>query len=125
MKKVLIAEDDPNLAKYLLTVLSYLKCETEVVNNGKKAISKGATFQPHVALLGVVMPEMGGVEAAIELPRVSTATKVVFISESVPEATLAHLKSQGYNFRTLGAPFTLEELREAIFGDLGEDRRAE
>lgn len=116
MTKVLIADDEPAIATFIVTLLNQWDCETAVVHNGKDAVSRAAALHPNVALLGVVMPEMGGVEAAIGLLKVSPETKVVLMTESVPEETLANLNSQGYNFRTLAAPFSREDLREAIFG---------
>ena len=119
MTKVLVAEDEPSLAEFIVILLSQWNCETEVVNNGEEAVSRAATLRPHVALLGVVMPVMGGIEAAIELQKVSPDTKLVLITETVPNEALLSLKSQGYNFATLPAPFGCDELNEAIFGGLG------
>src|SRR6201981_4268218 len=97
MTKVLVAEDEPSLAEFIVILLSQWNCETEVVNNGEEAVSRAATLRPHVALLGVVMPVMGGIEAAIELQKVSPDTKLVLITETVPNEALLSLKSQGYN----------------------------
>jgi two-component system, NarL family, nitrate/nitrite response regulator NarL len=119
MKKVLVAEDEPSLAEFIVILLNHWNCETEVVHNGKEAVSRAATLRPHVALLGVVMPVMGGIEAAIELQKVSPDTKPVLITETVPNEALLSLRSQGYNFATFPAPFGCEELREVIFGGLG------
>ena len=47
-----------------------------------------ATFQPDVALLSVVMPEIGGVEAGIKLLEICPGTKSVLVSESVTSKTL-------------------------------------
>ena len=59
INKILVAEDDSLLAQYYLTLLSQWDCETVVEHRGTDAIRRAATFQPDVALLGVVMPEMG------------------------------------------------------------------
>jgi hypothetical protein len=66
--KILVAEDDPNLARYYEMLLSQWNCETVVEHTGTDAIRRAATFRPDVALLGVVMPEMGGVEAGMKRP---------------------------------------------------------
>ena len=66
MLKILVAEDDRNLAQYYVTLLSQWNCETVVEHTGTDAIRRAATFRPDVALLGVVIPAMGGVEAAIK-----------------------------------------------------------
>jgi CheY-like chemotaxis protein len=91
MPKILIAEDDHNLAHYYETLLSQWNCETVVERKGTDAIRRAATFQPDVALLGVVIPELGGVEAAIKLLEICPGMKIVLITESVPPKTLEQL----------------------------------
>lgn len=116
MPKILIAEDDHNLAHYYKTLLSQWNCETVVEHRGTDAIRQAATFRPDVALLGVVIPEMGGVEAAIKLREICPATKIVLVTESVPPETVKQLAAQGYHFPTLPVPFSREDLHAAVFG---------
>jgi hypothetical protein len=75
--------------------------------------------EPHAecdALLGVVMPQMGGVEAAIKLLEICPATRIVLVAEMVSPETLASLEAQGYSFETLPAPFTSDQLHAVVFG---------
>jgi CheY-like chemotaxis protein len=117
MLKILVAEDDSLLAQYYVTLLSQWDCETVVEHKGTDAIRRAATFRPDIALLGVVIPEMGGVEAAIKLLEICPETKIVLVTESVPPKTLGQLAAQGYHFPMLPAPFTREELHAVVFGD--------
>jgi CheY-like chemotaxis protein len=116
MHKILVAEDDPSLAHYYVILLGQWNCETVVEHTGKDAIQRAATFQPDIALLGVVMPKMSGVEAGIKLLEICPGTKIVLVTESVPPQTLQQLEGQGYHFETLTAPFSREELHAAVFG---------
>ena len=117
MLKILVAEDDRLLAQYYVTLLSQWDCETVVEHRGTDAIRRAATFYPDVALLGVVIPMMGGVEAAIKLLEICPGTRIVLVTESVPPETLEQLVAQGYHFLMLPAPFTREELYVVVFGD--------
>jgi CheY-like chemotaxis protein len=117
MLKILVAEDDRNLAHYYKSLLSQWNCETVVEHTGTDAIRRAATVRPDVAFLGVVMPEMGGVEAAINLLKICPGTKSVLITESVPPQVLEQLTTQGYHFPMLAAPFSTEELYAVVFGD--------
>ncbi len=117
MLKVLVAEDAHLLAQYYVTLLSQWNCETVVEHTGTDAIRRAATFRPDVALLGVVIPEMGGVEVAIKLLEICPGTKSVLVTESVPPETVKRLEAQGYHFPMLPAPFTREELHAVVFGD--------
>ena len=120
MPKILVAEDDPNLAHLYLMLLSQCNCETVIEHTGTDAIRRAATFRPDIALLGVVMPEMGGVEAGIKLLEICPGTKIVLVTESVPPKTVEQLEMQGYHFEPLPAPFSREELHAAVFGAQGE-----
>jgi CheY-like chemotaxis protein len=91
----------------LNAVLSKWNCETDVEHTGVDAIHRAATFRPDVALLGVVMPEMGSVEAAIKLLAICPGTKIVLVTESVPPKTLEQLATQGYHIETLPLPSLL------------------
>jgi two-component system, sensor histidine kinase len=79
MPKILVAEDDPRLAHFYLTLLSQWNCETVVEHPGTDAIRRAATFRPDIAFLGVVMPQMGGVEAGIKLLEICLGTKIVLV----------------------------------------------
>lgn len=116
MPKILVAEDDRNLAHYYETLLSQWDCETVIEHTGADALRRATMLRPDIALLGVVIPEMGGVEAAIKLLEICPGTKIVLVTESVPRKVLEQLEAQGHNFPTLPAPFTREELHAAVFG---------
>jgi len=116
MLKILVAEEDRNLAHYYEKLLSQWDCETVVERRGTDAIRRAATFRPDVALLGVVIPEMSGVETAIKLLEICPGTKIALVTESVPPETLEQLEAQGYHFPTLPAPFSREELYAVVFG---------
>jgi CheY-like chemotaxis protein len=118
MPKILVAKDDPNLARYYEMLLSQWNCETVVEHTGTDAIRRAATFQPDIALLGVVMPEMGGIEAGIKLLEICPGTEIVLVTEPVPPETLDQLEAQGYHFPTLPAPSSREELHAVVFGAL-------
>ena len=64
-RKILIAEDEPSLCRYLMTLLDQRDCEIAVEHNGEDAIRRAASFQPDVALIGFVMP--GWMEARLGL----------------------------------------------------------
>jgi CheY-like chemotaxis protein len=117
MPRVLIAEDSLLLAQYYVTLLSQWNCETVVEHTSTDAIRRAATFRPDVALLGVVIPAMGGVEAAIKLLEICPGTKSVLVTETVPPETVMRLAAQGHHFEMLPAPFSSEELYAVVFGD--------
>jgi CheY-like chemotaxis protein len=116
--KILLAEDEPSMARYIQMLMSEWDCELAVEQTGADAISRAATFQPDIALLGFVTPGVDGAKAGVELLKESPRTKVVLAVESVPHHVLSDLRAQGYEFRTLAAPFNEEELRAVCFPPL-------
>ena len=113
--KILLAEDEPSLCRYIETLLSRWKCEVLVEQTAERAIQRAATFKPDVALIGYCTPGMNGANAGIELLKVSPGTQIVLWNEPVPPDVLSDLTGRGYNFRTLAAPFDEEELRTVCF----------
>jgi putative two-component system response regulator len=67
MPKILLADDDPVLLKYLSAVLE--KCDYQYITatNGIEVIEKVKTFSPDLILLDVMMPEMDGLEVCKRL----------------------------------------------------------
>jgi two-component system OmpR family response regulator len=112
--KVLIAEDEPSLCRYLVTLLDQMNCEIAVEHNGENAIRRAATFQPDVALVGFVMPGIDGSATGIGLQKASPHTKVAFIAEPVLPETLESLRAQGYDFKALPTPFERDELEALL-----------
>ena len=62
MPKILIADDDPVLRKYLSAVLEKQDYQYATAANGIEAIEKVKTDRPDLILLDVMMPEMDGLE---------------------------------------------------------------
>jgi two-component system OmpR family response regulator len=113
--KILPAEDEPSLSHYIETLLSQWDCDIVVEQTAERAIRRAAAFKPDVALLGFITPGMDGAKAGVELLKDSPETRVVFTVESVPSGVLDALRAQGYEFQTLAAPFSIEELQSLCF----------
>jgi two-component system OmpR family response regulator len=113
--KILLAEDDPCLSRYIETLLSQWDCDAVVEQTAERAIRRASAFKPDVALLGFITPGMDGAKSGIELLKDSPGTRIVLTVESVPSEVLDDLRARGYDFRTLVAPFNIEELQSLCF----------
>ncbi len=94
-KRILLAEDDPCLVRYIQTLMSRWDCELAIESTAEGAIQRAATFKPDVALIGYCTPGMDGAQAGISLLMVSPETQIVLFNESVPADTLSDLKARG------------------------------
>jgi two-component system OmpR family response regulator len=113
--KVLLAEDEPSLSRYIETILGSWDCDVAFEQTAEAAIRRAAAFKPDVALLGFITPGMDGARAGVALLRGSPETRIVLTVESVPAEVLDGLRARGHDFRTLAAPFNVEELQALCF----------
>jgi len=116
--KMLLAEDQRSLCRYIETLLSRWDCEVVVEQTAACAARRAAALKPDVALLGYITPGLNVAEAGIELLRASPGTRIVLTVESVPREVLDGLQTRGYGFRALPAPFKIEELQDLCFPSL-------
>lgn len=61
-KKILIADDDLKMVKFLNGFLRREGFVTETANNGHDVLEKWAGFKPDIILLDIMMPQMDGLE---------------------------------------------------------------
>ena len=61
-KKVLIADDEPNIVTSLEFLMGKCGYETRVARNGEEALALIETFRPDLVLLDVMMPAHSGYE---------------------------------------------------------------
>ncbi|MCS6794450.1 MAG: response regulator transcription factor [Raineya sp.] len=64
LQRVLIADDDPDIVEMLQYNLKKEGYEVKTASNGKEAIEKALSFQPHLILMDIMMPQMDGIEAS-------------------------------------------------------------
>ncbi len=64
LQRVLIADDDPDIVEMLQYNLKQEGYEVKTASNGKEAIEKALSFQPHLILMDIMMPQMDGIEAS-------------------------------------------------------------
>ncbi len=67
MKKVLIVEDQPHIARILNDVLKKSGYETEIANNGAIGVDKARAFMPDLIFMDIMMPIKTGFEATREI----------------------------------------------------------
>jgi DNA-binding NarL/FixJ family response regulator len=79
--KILVADDQALVRRTLSSMLSQQRdWKIYEAENGKVALEQVREVEPDIAVLDIVMPEMGGIEAACEIRQHSPQTKVILIS---------------------------------------------
>jgi DNA-binding NtrC family response regulator len=120
--KILLAEDEPSLCRYIETLLDQWECDIVVEQTAELRFVGPLGLSPMLRSSAFITPGMDGAKAGIELLRVSPGTKVVLTVESVPSEVLGDLRMQGYDFRTLVVPFNIEELQSLCFPPIASRR---
>ena len=66
-EKILIVDDEPDIVELLDYHLTKEGYKTKTAHNGKKALEVAKDFLPDLILLDLMMPEMDGIEACVEI----------------------------------------------------------
>lgn len=79
-ERILVIEDDPALAKNLMSTLVRCGFKAEEVNDGKSAIEKIATGKFDLALLDLMIPQLNGYEVLKQIQRQGYSIPVIVVS---------------------------------------------
>ena len=112
---VLIVEDDNRILKLTQKVLQTYGYRILAAENGETALKVGKEYEGpiHLLLTDVVMPKMGGKEAADRLQSLYPQMKVIYMSGYTDNAIVHHgVLVPGLNF--LEKPFTPESLARKV-----------
>lgn len=66
-KKILIVDDDENIAELISLYLVKECFDTEIAENGEEALMKYRSYQPHLILLDIMLPGMDGYDVCREI----------------------------------------------------------
>lgn len=75
--RVLLVDDEPDILEFIGYNLRKEGFEVETALNGVEAIEKVKTFEPHLVILDVMMPEMDGIETCGEIRRIAGMENVL------------------------------------------------
>lgn len=78
-KRILIVDDDENIAELISLYLVKECFDAEIVLNGEEALEKFKTYQPHLVLLDIMLPGMDGYDVCREI-RKSSNVPVIMLS---------------------------------------------
>ena len=121
--RILIADDHAIVrdgVRALLAAASDLEVVAEA-STGTEAIELASTLEPDVVLMDIAMPELGGLEATIEIRKRVPRTKVVVLSQyGDPEYVRRFLKAgiSGYVLKKAAGAELVAAIRAVLRGGL-------
>lgn len=115
-KKILIIEDEYDLANMIKKYLVREQFEVEIIQNGRDALDAYKHFQPDMLLLDIMLPEKDGLEILRQIRTKSTIPIVIISAKEKEIDRILGLKIGADDYLT--KPFSMKELVarvEAIF----------
>lgn len=120
-KKVLIADDEPNIVLSLEFLMEQFGFEVRVAGNGREALELVDSFAPDLVLLDVMMPGKNGYEVCQHIkgvPRLQHI-KVILLSAKGRDVEVAKGIEMGAD-AYVTKPFSTRELAAKVRDLLGE-----
>jgi len=119
-KRVLIADDEPNIVASLEFLMEQAGFEVKLAANGQEALELVASFRPDLVLLDVMMPVKNGYEVCqiLKSDPATRAVKVVMLSAKGRDVEVAkglELGADAY----VTKPFSTRDLVAQIQDMLG------
>ena len=116
-QRVLVVDDEALIADTIVMILNRNGFEAEAVYSGTQAIETARRNRPQLVLSDVLMPQVDGVEAAIQIREILPETRIVLFSgQSATVEILARARARGHEFELLPKPIhpikLIERLRE-------------
>jgi two-component system, OmpR family, response regulator len=111
--RVLVVDDDRNIADVLSMALRYEGYSVEVAGSGRAALKAASDFRPHIILLDVMLPDFDGFEVAGRLADRRAEIPILFLTaRDTTEDKVRGLTLGGDDYVT--KPFSVEEILARI-----------
>jgi two-component system OmpR family response regulator len=120
--RVLIIEDDPDIASFEETMLTRAGYQTKVANTGAAGIADVASYRPDVVLLDIGLPDMSGLDVCTEIAETADAYILLVSGHSSEDIKLTGLGLGADDF--ISKPFSGNELVARIGSFLRRRERA-
>ena len=108
-QRILVVDDEPNIADVICMALRYNGFTVEAAADGRGALDAVASFKPSLMVLDVMLPDMDGFEVAQRLGAQRAGVPIIFLTaRDATEDKIRGLTAGGDDYVT--KPFSLEEL---------------
>jgi DNA-binding response OmpR family regulator len=120
-KRVLIADDEPNIVASLEFLMEQAGYEVKVAANGQEALELAASFRPDLVLLDVMMPGKNGYEVcqSIKSDPATRAVKVIMLSAKGRDIEVAkglELGADAYVTKPFATRDLVAQIRDMLGG---------
>ncbi len=107
--RILVVDDEPNIVDVISMALRFEGFEVSSAASGREALATVRSFDPHLLVLDIMLPDMEGFEVAERLGAQHGRLPIVFLTaRDATHDKVRGLTSGGDDYVT--KPFSLEEL---------------
>ncbi len=115
--KVLVADDERVIADTLAIILNQSGFDATAVYSGEKAVEAARMMQPDMLISDVIMTDLNGIDAAIQIRALLPSCKILLFSGQAATADLLdRARSQGHEFEILAKPVHPQDLLARLRG---------
>ncbi|MFX4262813.1 response regulator transcription factor [Pelotomaculum propionicicum] len=111
--KILLVDDEPNILQFLELGLRNEGFEVKSAQDGMTAITLLKEFQPHVAILDVMMPGMDGFEVCRMIKKTGNVAVIMLTAKDEVDDRVKGLNLGADDYMV--KPFSFEELLARIY----------
>jgi CheY-like chemotaxis protein len=116
-QKVLVADDEKVIADTLAIILTQNGFDATAVYSGTEAVERARATSPDLVISDVIMPDMNGIQAAIQIRAMLPKTKILLFSGQASTADLLEdARKQGHEFDILAKPVHPQDLLAKLKG---------
>ncbi len=80
MERVLVVDDEIEVCNVLTEFLNLRDFEVHTAHDGPTALSKVKEIRPHIVLLDIIMPGMGGIDVLKEIKKIDPTVGVIMVT---------------------------------------------
>jgi two-component system OmpR family response regulator len=110
--RILVVDDEPNIAELLSAALSFEGYQVGVASTGAEAIEQVRAWRPNLVMLDVMLPDFDGTEVCRRLRNQGEQMPIVFLTARDATQEKVEGLSMGDDYVT--KPFSIEELMARV-----------
>lgn len=114
-RKVLIAEDEPEVLDYLSSYIPLLGYDVETAQDGLEALAKVNVFQPELLILDLAMPKLDGFGVLKEILKHHSNIKVLVVTGTrTSEKEVLDLGAVGVLYKPIDLTVFSDRIKEVL-----------
>lgn len=115
ISRILVVDDERIIADTLAALLNHAGFKSTAVYSGADAVREARRWKPDVVICDVIMPDINGIEASIEIKNTLPACKILLFSGQFATAELLQdARASGHDFELLAKPIHPQDILDKL-----------